>query len=148
MTAPAATKAERLAQTALNLAVANASTARIAGYVQRISRECGPEGVMAALVCWCDTYIDHATDGRMAPDRLRIESVQAATGEAAQAPEILWSGRLLSARSAMDPAEFLAVMQELPPNRGVVDQHVAALLVSVATSLNALPRGFGTMTRG
>ncbi len=146
-------KARRLAAAALAAALAS-KWPTASRYVKRINDECGGEGLNTALVGWCDTYIDHATDGHHEPTRARMYFVRADTGGLDHAgspdlpPRIDWAGRLVAARGSMVLEAWQAALDELPEDGYQVGAYVMAVLECVATSINGFPRGFVRMGSG
>jgi hypothetical protein len=144
----------RLAQAAFSDALASRWDSAVR-HVRRLSDECGGEGVVVAMMAWCDTYVDHATDGQAshaaAAARVNVAYVNTYSGRLDQqgSPDVpgpvQWAGRMLAARAAMDEAAWTAMMDELPPDGHVVGQHVLALLRAVARTVNGLPRGYARM---
>jgi hypothetical protein len=77
-----------------------------AAYILRINNECGGEGLNVALMAWCDTYLDHATDGRMIPaSASRVNFINQDTGrlDSVGSPDVpartQWAGQLVQARA-------------------------------------------------
>ena len=73
-------KEVRLAQAALASALSGKREASHR-YVQRISDECGGEGLHTALIAWSDTFVDHATDGTMARAAPKMSFIRTDTGQ-------------------------------------------------------------------
>lgn len=146
-------KPVRLAAVAYQAALAEKwETARDA--VVRISNECGGTGLRTALIAWCDTYQDHATDGGASHASPRMSYINAATGElATEKPanmpdHVWWAGQLVAARAAMDHDRFQELIAAMPADGYAVGRYVFAVLQSVAFTVNGLPRGFARMGRG
>lgn len=121
--------------------------------VVRIHDECGWDGLSAALMAWCDTYIDHATDGkgidRPLPPPAAIKAIRTDTGQMQDAsdselpPRVTWAAAVIQARAQMDSDRFMELLAGLPSDDGVERAaHVRQVLDSVALSLTGLPRGF------
>ena len=124
-------------------------------YIQRISDECGGEGLAIALAGWCDMLFDHAVDGQdIAVNRAAgVSFGNAKTGELADesgVPDAIgWAGRLVRARSALDQPAWDALIEQLPPGGSTeLADHIAAVLNLAATTMNGLPRGYALMGRG
>lgn len=143
-------KPARLAAAALAAAQAD-KTNTAAGYIKRISDECGGEGLEVALRTWCDATVDHATDGDRAAGRPNISFVNAKTGELDNAasdrvpPSIRWAGRLIAARAALDLDAYRALLDELPEDGAEIGTYFLAVVNVVATTINGLPRGYARM---
>jgi hypothetical protein len=142
----------RLATAAYHSALAGEREA--AGrYLQRISDECGGEGLNVALIAWCDTYADHATDGALGPIRANVGFVNTKTGALGRGQSdgipahVHWAGRLIQARAAMDEQAWSALLDELPEDGFERWPYVRAVLDCVALTVNGLPRGFARMGR-
>jgi len=140
----------RLATEAYHAALAK-DWKKVERVLNRLTRECDSEGIASALIAWCDTFIAHASGGGEHRGRFRIVPWAVETGKL-DAPDTpastRWATRLLAARGAMDLDAFQAALAELnalpdgPPDfeRG---RYVAALLESLALTVNALPQGYG-----
>ena len=146
-------KPVRLAAAALQAALADNWPA--AGrYVKRIDDECRDGGIGVALMAWCDTLTDHATDGQIEDEgqRVNIAFGNSSTGELGKVGDVPtaigWAGRLAQARTAMDEAAWVSLIGELPEDGFAVAEHVMAVLNIVATTVNGLPRGYALMGRG
>src|SRR4051812_1711654 len=117
MTAPEHSKPVRLASLALHHALAE-DWPKVGRAMQRLSDECGGEGIDLALCAWVDTYVEHARDGdMMTPSRGRMVSINAATGSTSQddmPPEISWAMRLVQARASLDHDAYSACIDKLP----------------------------------
>lgn len=144
----------RLATEAYHAALAK-DWPKVERTLNRLTRECDSEGIASALIAWCDTFIHHATGGARDGRKVRIIPWSTDTGKLNEpdAPESTkWATRLITARAAMDLDAFQAALTELnalpdgPPDfeRG---RHVAALLESLAMTVNALPQGYSSMGR-
>jgi len=142
-------KTVRLAGAAMHYAQAGKFEAA-ARYIQRISNECGGQGVEVALRAWIDTFVDHATDGDRRPKRGRMGYVNAVDGQletddAARIPDrIKWAGRLVEARAALDEAQYRAALDQLPEDEFEVGEYVITVLEVCADTINGLPRGFAS----
>lgn len=117
----------------------------------RLNEECAGEGLFTALKAWCDTFIDHASDGdRVGKFRMTGWNVDTgAINEENVRPSVLWAQRLIAARAAMDLDAFNSAVQELNDIRDGFKrgEYVSDLLQSIALSVNSLPRGYGQMGR-
>lgn len=122
--------------------------------LQRLSDECGAEGLCDGLIAMCDTLADHASDGDLKPRTVRVTFWHGGTGRldqpgSDQVPaEVQWAGRLIAARAEMDEDKFRAVLDELPHDGAAVGRHVWSLLQLVVWQVNTLPRGYARMGRG
>lgn len=145
-------KPVRLASAAFQAALAD-KTERAARLVKRISDECGGEGIYVALMAWIDTYADHATDGQPTQSSPRMAFIQESTGQLDRADsdrlpaEIRWAGLLIAARCGLDEPRFKALIDEMPRDGFGIGEHVMAVLLTIARTINGLPRGFARMGR-
>ena len=146
-------KEVRLAREAYRAALAG-KWESVGRHLRRLNDECGGTGINTGLIAWCDTYIDHATDGEMVPTKSRPAFITVETGELGYqgSPDVpasvQWAGRLLVARAAMDETTWRALIDELPADNGwEVGSYVTAVLECVALTVNSLPRGFARMGR-
>jgi len=145
-------KVARLAGAALQAALAG-DWPRANAAVQRIDKECGEQGgVATALMTWADTYTLHTFDGPPpAAAAMRIMFWDTDTGVMGDQPDLpdttRWAARLVTARAAMDEDTFRALIGALPDDPAAVGQHVGAVLVCVANTINRLPRGYALMGR-
>lgn len=143
-------KPVRLAAAAFYAALAN-DPKKAVRYIQRISDECGGEGLNVALRGWIDTYADHATDGQPTRSRARVAYIQESTGQldredSERLPaEIRWAGQLVAARCALDQDRFNGLIDEMPRDGAEIGAYVLAVLLTVARTINGLPRGFARM---
>jgi hypothetical protein len=121
--------------------------------LQRISDECGGEGLSVALRAWCDTYADHATDGEPGRPTVNINFIRTDTGQLDDQdservpPEHRWAGKLIRARAALDQEEWRKLIDELPRDGAEIGTYVFAVLRGVALTINGLPRGYARMGR-
>ena len=152
MTAPEHSKPVRLAGAAF-LAALDGRQQKAADLVKRISDECGGEGLCTALMAWIDTYADHATDGQPGRARPQMAYINESTGElddekSDRLPEeIRWAGQLIAARAAMDQPKFRSLIDVMPTDGKEIGDYVMAVLLTIARTINGLPRGFGRMGR-
>lgn len=153
MTDLAHSKPARLAHAALSAALAD-KWATATRAIQRINDECGGDGLSIALRAWCDTYVDHSTDGTMNPNVGGVNLIRTETGQldrigSDRVPaRVQWAARLVHARAAMDQEAWLSCIAELPDDGHVIGSYVGAVLEAVAISINGLPRGYAGMGRG
>lgn len=147
---PEHSKPVRLASAAYQAALAG--KLEVAGrYLQRISDECGGEGLEVALRAWIDTYADHATDGQPARSQARMAFIQESTGQLDREdsdrlpPEIRWAGQIVTARTALDRERYDQLIDELPDDGAAIGNYVFTLLQTIARTVNGLPRGFARM---
>lgn len=123
-------------------------------YLHRLSQECGGEGVTTALIAWCDTYADHATDGQPVGERPNMAFVNTDTGRldepgSATVPaKVQWAFRLIIARATMDLDEWDAAIADLPADALEMSQYIYAVLQGLVHTVNGLPRGYARMGRG
>lgn len=153
MTTPEHSKPIRLAAAAYHAGKANRwDTAQRA--IQRLSDECGPEGVNDAMVAWCDTFIDHARGGVEDTRPVGVSFWNGSTGAidslgSQQVPaEVQWAGRLITARAEMDQAKWVTVCEELPEDGAAVARHVWTLLQVVVWTVAGTPHGYARMGAG
>ncbi|WP_433225448.1 hypothetical protein [Actinomadura formosensis] len=105
--------------------------------VQRIGDECGPEGVELAMRGWIDTMADRLgikPGGRAVAIKFQgladdgEPDASAVFADAVERPEVVWAGRLMAARVAMDQDTYLALLDALPDDPAEVGAHVGAVL--------------------
>lgn len=143
-------KPVRLAAAAYHAALAN-DQHKAVRYLQRISDECGGGGLNIALRAWIDAYADHATDGKPVASKARVAYIQESTGQLDREdsdrlpPEIRWAGQLIAARCALDQDRFTQLIEEMPDDGAEIGDYVIAVLLTVARTVNGLPRGFARM---
>lgn len=134
-----------LATRALHAAMAGQDE-QAAAFVQQINDTYGADGLMVALLAWCDTFTLNVTGGFTAsgPVALRWRFEDTGTVQTADEvpPAARWAGRLLIARATDDQAMFNTLMASIPPDPRIVGDHVLALLDMVALNLRA-PRQAG-----
>jgi hypothetical protein len=143
-------KAVRLAANAYHAALAK-DWRKAERALARLNEECAGEGLFTALKAWCDTFINHASDGAEV-GKFRMVGWNVDTGavnESGVRETVTWSHRLIAARAAMDLDAFNATLQELNdiPDGFERGRYVAELLQCIALSVNSLPRGYGQMGR-
>lgn len=104
--------------------------------VQRIGDECGPDGVELAMRGWIDTMAGRL-GYRHGPQAVAITfrglddggpGGDAVSADAVERREVVWAGRLMAARVAMDQDTYVALLNALPHDPAVVGAHVAAVL--------------------
>lgn len=133
-----------LAKTALVAFIGDAhETARKA--VQRINDEIGPAALDLMMCAWSDwmaAALRLPRDGR--PVELRFLGADAngdpatsITGaDAVTRPEVVWAGRLIAARVAMDADTYGALIGALPEDDpSAVGRHIAAVLEICALTM-------------
>ncbi|WP_242890152.1 hypothetical protein [Actinomadura litoris] len=124
-------RAVQLAGAALTAALGN-DWQRASAMLQRISTECGGEGMQRALLSLCDTVIHHAGITPGQPVRIMFQQADGdgrITGaDEVQRRESVWAGRLLAARAADDEDTWSALIEALPRDGYAIGQHVIALL--------------------
>ena len=130
-------RAMDLARIALHAAMRDDTDQAIRA-VKAISDETGGEGLMDAILGWCDTAI--ANEGIATGTPIRIAWMEKSTGRINAGPEEVrptarWVGRLLAARAADDQDMFMALMDSIPDDPKDVGDHVWELVQMVA--LNA-----------
>jgi hypothetical protein len=145
-------KSVRLAGAALHAAMGD-QWEKVGRCLQRISDECGGEGLGIALRGWIDTYADHATDGHadsMVPGN--IKTIRTDTGQmhnprtaADLPPQVVWASALIEARCRLDQDQYNTVLAALPDDGHQRGAYIGQVLQSVALTLNGLPRGFAWM---
>lgn len=125
-----------------------------ARYMQRVTAECGPDGVDIALTAWCDTYVDHALDG--VPDdesartrlRGRFGFVEGNSGRVDGADsdrvpaDVRWAAQVIDARATLNEARWRQLLQGVPDDDATRGRYVLTLVTVIADSINAFPRGF------
>jgi hypothetical protein len=114
--------------------------------IQRIGDECGADGVELALRAWIDTMAGrlgvppgaHAVaikfrgiDDDGEPDASAVDA------DAVERPEVVWAGRLMAARVAMDQDTYIALLEALPDDPSEVGRHVAAVLEMCSLTMAA-----------
>lgn len=113
--------------------------------VVTLNDELGGDGIMFAIVAWCDTLIvrQQQVTGQKEGDFVRPAWLNTDTGDIALnaddvPPPIRWAGRLVAARAAMDHDAWDALVKSIPDTPMATTEHVSALLTSVAMTLNSL----------
>lgn len=140
----------RLATEAFHAALAG-NPAKAGRYLQRISDECGGEGLGIAMRAWIDTYRDHATDGQPGSERNRMAFIDSDTGQLDREdsdrlpPEVRWAGQVIAARCALDRDRYMQLIAEMPKDGAKIGVYVSTLLLTIARTINGLPRGFARM---
>lgn len=140
-------KPYRLAYAAYQAALAE-KTESAGRYIQRISDECGGSGLNFALRAWSDWYADHATDGQPVRSKARVAYIRSDTGQLDREdsdrlpPHIRWAGQIIAARCALDQDRFEELIDEMPRDGQTIGEYVSAVLLTVARTVNGLPRGF------
>lgn len=136
MTQEIADRARWLASAAMTAYMGDAEETAVKA-VQRIGDECGPEGVELAMRGWIDTMAGRlgyqpgaqavaikfcGLDDDGEPDG------SAVTADAVERREVVWAGRLMAARVALDQGAYIALLDALPDDPSEVGRHVAAVL--------------------
>lgn len=135
-------KARRLAAAALVAQMRDAPKTAVET-VQQLSDECGAEALTMALCAWIDTLAHRTGLPFGKPIRLAFAGIEdgEAVGEMTDAdavsrPEVVWAGRLATARIAGDTDTFNALLDALPgDDPGAVGRHVYAVLESCALTM-------------
>ena len=132
-------RAMELAAVAMHAATAG-DTGRAMKAMQTISDETGGEGLMDAILGWCDTLIAN-TPGIEVGKPVAIAWMEAETRRINTCPDevrptAVWAARLIAARAANDEATFHALMESVPhqPPTAMGD-HVWELVQMVALNL-------------
>ena len=143
-------KPVRLASAAYHAALADKTDSALA-YVQRISDECGGEGLYVAMMAWIDAYADHATDGKPTRSKARTAFIEADTGKLDRSDserlpeEVRWAGELITSRTTLDRDRFDELIKEMPREGAQIGVYVFSLLDMITRTVNGLPRGFARM---
>ncbi|GHE32071.1 hypothetical protein GCM10017673_38570 [Streptosporangium violaceochromogenes] len=144
-------KAMELATVALHAAMAG-DTGRAVKAMQAISDETGGEGLMDAILAWCDTLIGHTPGievGKpVALTWMEAETRRINTGPDEVRPTAVWAARLIAARAADDADTFHALMESVPhqPPTAMGD-HVWELVQMVALNLREAAKARGSARR-
>lgn len=113
--------------------------------MRSLSEETGSNGVMFAVLRYCDTIIGRQLAMRGLPDdawdggvRMAWLNVDHGTlGHAGQVPDsVRWAGQLVAARAAKDEAAFRALIGAMPDDDGERGKYVGELLRSCAITAN------------
>ena len=142
----------RLASAAMQAALASKHDSAVS-YLQRINDECGGQGLYVALMAWCDAYADHATGGAPTPARVNMSFIREDTGQLDDEnsdrlpPEIRWAGQIVAARAALDQDRFDELITKMPDDGAGRGDYMGAVLLTIANTINGLPRGFARMGR-
>lgn len=139
-------RAMELAGVALYAAMAD-DTDKAVDAVKAISEETGGEGLMDAILGWCDTLIVRTPDLEIGKP-VKIAWMEAETrrindGPHEVRPTARWAGRLLAARAADDHDTFMALMDSIPHGPKDVGDHVWELVQMVALNLRQAPEQSG-----
>lgn len=141
-------RAMDLARTALWAAVRDDTDQAVAA-VKSISSETGGEGLMDAILGWCDTAIAQAGVEVGAPIRIawmEAETLRVNAGPEEVRPTARWAGRLLAARAADDQDMFMALMDSIPHDPKAVGDHVWELVQMVALNLRGVAEQVGEVS--
>jgi len=117
----------------------------------RMREEC-PDHCLDALIAWCDTAIDHATDGHPAvmAEAAGVAAVAIETGKiGTDVPaRVAWAHRLLHARCRMDQAAWNDAIAEVREfDKATQASHLGAVLEAAALTIRSLPRGYMALGR-
>lgn len=128
-------RAVKIATVALHRAMAG-DLEDAASYIKRLD---GTEGLITAIIGWCDTFIAQVIgDVEYGAQPVRMALWCAETGEVETADEApvhaRWAGRLISARLANDEAGFMALLKA-PDEGAQLGDAIMGLLQSVAISI-------------
>lgn len=147
MTGPAEHPVVALAGQALKAAM-DGDEAAAAEAVEQIDRDHKPDGILVAVLAWCDTLVlrwpGAGLDGAPGPDAVvkptwfDAEAGQIRRPEEVAAPA-LWAGRLLAARAVMDHDACKALFMAVPEDQA--GEHVMAMLYIAAANLRAILAG-------
>ena len=114
--------------------------------IQRIGDECGPEGVELAMRGWIDTMAGRLgiePGGQVVAIKFRgidddgEPDASAVNADAVERREVVWAGRLMAARVAMDQDTYIALLDALPDDPSEVGRHVAAVLEMCSLTMTA-----------
>jgi hypothetical protein len=125
-----------------------------AAAVQACGDQCGPEGVYAMLLAWCDTLaISLGIDGERTALQFRLGKADGTpqggvTGSDEVPERVAWAGRVVAARCALDRPMFGALISALPEDRAGVGSHVGAVLEVVAVTLLSHQAGHEVVSGG
>jgi hypothetical protein len=114
--------------------------------VEGIATVHGSVGVQAAMITWCDLFLDHAKGG-LTPAQVNLQiTFQNDDGDDSGAetpPELLWAQRMIYARANASRQQWAAALNDLPTDDAPrVGAHVMTLLNLVALTMRDLPRGY------
>lgn len=143
-----------LARRALDLALAN--RAEDAGRaLEDISKRCGGQGLYIAIMAWIDTYADHISDGlsRRGGFTTGTNLLDVHTGRLIDLstcvdklpPEIVWATAITQARTGQEKREYHRLLDELPDDPKRRGAYVFCLLMTIADTINRLPRGIAVL---
>jgi hypothetical protein len=124
----------------LKLAAASLTSARAGDWdratrlTERIYDECGSAGVLLALRGWVDTLIVHMGHVPGTPIAIAFQDTESGAITTADdpdvRPEVVWAGRLIAARAALDEETWDALLLAIP--RDEQGRYIPALLEIVA----------------
>jgi hypothetical protein len=139
----------RLASIAL-YAMVDRNIDRAQNAFQRLATEC-PEGIIDALIGWCDTVLAHLNGGTWDFAPMRVIPMAIETGELGgdlEAPK-RWAMDLIQARGTGDEAAFMALMEKLVeiPDGFERGRYGSALLEICAVTIRTMPSGAVRMGR-
>ncbi|TMR11047.1 hypothetical protein ETD86_37005 [Nonomuraea turkmeniaca] len=136
-------RAMDLARIALWAAVRDDNDRAVAA-LKAINEETGGEGLMDAILGWCDTAIAHIGIEVGKPVKIawmEAETQRINSGPDEVRPTARWAGRLLAARAADDHDTFMALIDTIPGGPKDVGDHVWELVQMVALNLRAQQSG-------
>jgi hypothetical protein len=112
--------------------------------VEGIATVHGSVGVQAAMITWCDLFLDHAKGGLTpAQVKLQITFQNDDDPDAATPAELLWAQRVIYARASASRQQWVEALNDLPTADSYgVGAHVMTLLNLVALTMRDLPRGY------
>jgi len=141
----------KLAQIALYAEMANKTDEAVKA-LKAISDETGGEGLMDAILGWCDTLIGN-TPGIEVGKPVKVAWMEAETRRINSGPDevhptAVWAGQLIAARAADDADTFHALLESVPhqPPTAMGD-HVYALLQMVSLNLREVVKARDTVRR-
>lgn len=139
----------RLASIAL-YAMVERNIPRAQDAFQRLATEC-PDGIIDALIGWCDTVLAHLNGGAWDFSPMQVIPMAIETGELGgdvEAPK-QWAFDLIQARGNGDQAAFEALMTKLAeiPDGFERGRHGSALLEICAATIRTMPSGAARLGR-
>ncbi|GGN40402.1 hypothetical protein GCM10010109_69470 [Actinoplanes campanulatus] len=117
---------------------------------ERLATEC-PDGIIDALIGWCDTVLAHINGGTWDFSPMRVIPMAVETGELGgdlEAPK-QWAMDLIQARGNGDQAAFEALLRKVAevPDGWERGRYGSALLEICAMSIRTLPSGLTRLGR-
>lgn len=126
----------RLAAKALNAAVAE-DWDHVESVVNLLHDEHGVEGLVLAMLGWCDVLISQTPQAQ--GGQVNLAFIQQDTGHIGFADsvpaEVAWAGQVLAARAAKDKDMWDALMEVIPEDGAKAGIYIGALLDVVALNL-------------